>query len=49
MASNLNGSDYVYRKTGLSGMVTFEKLWEGALWPYAEGRRRCAQRQCRRR
>ena len=36
MASNLNGSDYVYRKTGLSGMVTFEKLWEGALWPYAK-------------
>jgi hypothetical protein len=30
---NLNGSNYVYRKTGLSGMVTFNDLWAGALWP----------------
>jgi hypothetical protein len=30
---NLNGSDYMYRKTGLSGMVTFDSLWDGALWP----------------
>ena len=32
--ANLNGSAYMFNKTGLSGMVTFNELWEGALWPY---------------
>ncbi len=32
--ANLNGSAYMFNRTGLSGFVTFRELWDGALWPY---------------
>ena len=36
LEAQLNGSDWVYRTTGLPGIVSYDKLWPGALWPYAK-------------